>query len=484
MNKATIAELKRVHWERISEWIDSSGESNNEDDDEEQIQSKTPTSIDNSSISSIYGHEDVVVSQILTRLPVKSLMKFKCVSKGWKSTIEKDSHFIDLHRRRSESSPPGILIVVAPLNRRKASYDLSFLSADFDYSLRRRSRNQLNDQSVKRIQSSVWLKWLGPVRGGLLCLAKEFAVQIFNVGTGEVTPWIQVHSESRKIASKFSPEYFFGIDPGSGKHKVLCCWFRCDRNLTERCEILTVGEEEEKSRFRRIDIVPPFNGIVRFINAYANGSIYWFDTLGEAESLIAFDFASEKFRRIPIPAFTRFEAEEEDTTGSKEMAFRRRYEAVDKTRYYRRTPKCSSYEQLMEMDGCLTLVRRVYRTVKMWKFHDYDKKENGSSDKDWIQVVDIRLPVEMTSDVYIYFHPIPGRRQLILETYVSSPVIEMEHWSDVNFKRNVKFARFYWYDPTEKSFSRLRMDGVSSIPEDCLTTFSLVVESLLPVVRW
>ncbi|CAN1263361.1 hypothetical protein LINPERPRIM_LOCUS11603, partial [Linum perenne] len=49
--------------------------------------------------------DELVVFQILSRLPVKSLMRFNCVCKGWKSIIGKDLHFINLHYTNSEARP-------------------------------------------------------------------------------------------------------------------------------------------------------------------------------------------------------------------------------------------------------------------------------------------------------------------------------------------------------------------------------------------
>ncbi|CAN0891428.1 Serine/threonine-protein kinase 11-interacting protein [Linum grandiflorum] len=451
--------VKLVYWKRVSEWMkekDSFGESDNVNEDEQPIQKKMkmtqPISIDriSSSRSSILiaDDEDLLVSLILSRLPVKSLMKFKCVSKGWKSIIEKDAHLIKLHLTRSE---PGFLIVAAPCvqpycydedDNTRRGYDLSFLSTDLN----------LNVDSVKRIQSSV--KCLGPVRG-LLCFVDGLAVQIFNVGTGEVTPWLKPECFkhfSRLDEIDLSPQFFFGMDPSSGKHKVLCLSGKYE------AEVLTVGED---SSWRIIDddeagsLEPQ---IYTKIVAYANGSIYWFEkdeipgVVGTySESLVAFDVGSEKFRMIPIPISTRLEAEmEKDTTNfsSKEKNMRQRYKKVN-NRY---CADSYSYDGLIEMDGCLTLIRRRYQTVKMWKFHDYDKKENGinSEQEDWSPVEDITLPDDITSDVFVYFHPIPGKRQLMLETYVSSSDWDLDMDTDVDFydsrkgqffQRNVKFAR-------------------------------------------
>ncbi|CAN0825082.1 Putative F-box protein At1g47730 [Linum grandiflorum] len=492
---ARLRKMQR-YMKQASEWAKVSfGESDNVNvnEDEQPIRKKMKMtqsiSIDHISSSNssclIADDKDLLVSQIFTRLPVKSLMKFKCVSKDWKSIIEKDAPFINSHLTLSESGRPGFLIVVAPPvhpffycqdeNARRGN-DLSLLSTDL----------HLNVDSIKRIQSSI--QCLGPVRG-LLCLVDGLAVQIFNIDTGEVTPWLKpecLKHYSRLDQIELPPMFSFGIDPSSGKHKVLCLSLNCEP------EVLTVGEDSswriiDDDYVSRSSEPDPFTKIV----AYANGSIYWFEkkdryecqgsfvVVNYSESLVAFDVGSEKFRRIPIPISTRLAAEEEDTTkfSSKKKAMRRIYK----------------FDGLIDMDGCLTLIRRRNQTVKMWKFNDHNKKENGSSDEkedDWSQVEEITLPSYITSHVFVYFHPIPEKRQLMLETYVYSSVWGEEVDMDVDsygsrqeqfFKRNVKFSRFYLYDMRSKEFNRVSMNGVSSVPEDCRTTCAPLVESLLPV---
>ncbi|CAN1835184.1 hypothetical protein LINPERHAP1_LOCUS34327 [Linum perenne] len=79
-------ELVRAYGERRSEWMDGWAESNNEDAEEITKESRRNRVIcvdhcsSNSSI--LIADGDLLVSQILTRLPVKSLMRFKSVSKA------------------------------------------------------------------------------------------------------------------------------------------------------------------------------------------------------------------------------------------------------------------------------------------------------------------------------------------------------------------------------------------------------------------
>lgn len=78
------------------------------------------------------GFDDDIVCDILSRLPVKSLLRFKCVYKRWYSLI-RDPYFVDLHLIRSKAHQR--LFVAEPIygERRNSpsSIDLSSLSVRF-----------------------------------------------------------------------------------------------------------------------------------------------------------------------------------------------------------------------------------------------------------------------------------------------------------------------------------------------------------------
>lgn len=57
---------------------------------------------------------EFVVSELLTRLPCKTLARFKCVSHLWRSTINDVDFFQKVHYSRSLSSQGGKLLFVCP----------------------------------------------------------------------------------------------------------------------------------------------------------------------------------------------------------------------------------------------------------------------------------------------------------------------------------------------------------------------------------
>ncbi|KAI3836329.1 hypothetical protein MKX03_020817, partial [Papaver bracteatum] len=85
-------------------------------DEEESIREHKKMKVDNRlksmrNTSSIFDCNDILL-EVLSRLPVKSLMLCKCVSKHWKFTISQDQDFIDLHFAQSKQRCSDLFIVV------------------------------------------------------------------------------------------------------------------------------------------------------------------------------------------------------------------------------------------------------------------------------------------------------------------------------------------------------------------------------------
>ncbi|CAN0877162.1 Putative F-box protein At1g32420 [Linum grandiflorum] len=407
-------------------------------------------------------------------------MRFKCVCKAWKWIIEQDSNFINLHYTHSEARP-GLLIMALSETEKGYGGELYLKFGELHS-----DRRGANFHSVKRIGSPMPkdVHLLGPVRG-LLCLVDRFAVQICNVSTGVVAPWIKsaVSMTVRNRLKKFgNPECFFGFDAATGNHKVMYLWSRY-KKAPPICEVLTVGE----SSWRIIDSVPPREPGPT-TSLCVNGSVYWLTCWGstpwdgfqsynsesdfdylDSESMMVFDFGSEQFRMIPIPKFTRLV-----------LPFQPVF-----------------FTELIDMDGCPTMIRYDHvddddciRKMKMWKFQDYNKNNKAaaatanviasSSEKDWTEVV-IRPPSSLPNNSFVFFHSIPGEDVMILESYARPLGLRLV--PAVSFLRNVKSARFCRYDLKTETFSKFEVKGIPFLPNDCFTRCSILVESLFPVEK-
>ncbi|OVA03735.1 F-box domain [Macleaya cordata] len=256
--------------------------------------------------------DENILCEILSRLPVKSLMQFKRVCKRWQYLIQQDPYFTYLHLARSKSRLRDtiflLLICGLPMDRGRKS----FFSGDLFEGI-----SHANGAPKKLALGRTPHQILKPVNG-LICFGEyaKGSVLIYNPSTGERTSWIEPTISIEKIGRRERAQCFgFGFDPTTKEHKVICIWevlqSEAPLNNPEEvrvdqfCEVLTVGE----NTWRRIDEVPPFK--LYRDSVYVNGSIYWRNNRGnitiaypkQAEVIVAFDVGSEKFRVIPIPNF-------------------------------------------------------------------------------------------------------------------------------------------------------------------------------------
>ncbi|XP_026431172.1 uncharacterized protein LOC113328274 isoform X1 [Papaver somniferum] len=333
--------------------------------------------------------------------------------------------------------------------------------------------------TMRKTNSLHYDKVLGPVNG-LICFidTSEYAVQIYNVCTREVTPWISsaVFMEEKRMTNSGKylviggANYQFGFDAITNEHKVVFGWRILDRVPCQVCEVLTVGD----NKWRTIDEVPLIQLDGHGINVHANGSLYWYvpywrrsgrpvielnddPTEDFAEFLVVFDIGSEKFRMIKIPG-THF-----DLFGS--------------------------VNALLEVDEGIAILRRNDDGFEMWIFDDRDKKENGTttnsvSDKLWSTAVTITLPCYLCSDQPFYFHSISGTDQIIIETNTETLSRRKKFYEETGEKR-IALTWIYSYNWKENTMAKIDIRAISSaIPSEfnwVTKLCSTFVESLLTV---
>ncbi|XP_026386784.1 putative F-box protein At5g62660 [Papaver somniferum] len=313
-----------------------------------------------------------IVIDILSKLPVKSLMQFKSVCKHWLSLIKHDTQLIDLHFVQSKSRPN--LLYINPLPEKGDLHT----SLGFSFSTSKTLKQSIScaeivDQisggggeekeevnaivSKARITHDQWFPYseiLEPVNG-LVCFVdwNAYAVRVYNASTRETTPWVistllaeendklMENESTMKIKSHSIPSYRFGFDPEKSEHKVFCFWRlvagseqhrynSLEQPDYESWEVLTVGRDTKSRRINAVpnennqirikEVLPPVHSSCRQV--YADGTIYWSnkeyysDEWGKTnpndpDVIVAFDVGSEKYRLIPIPSFILDEPRDE-----------------------------------------------------------------------------------------------------------------------------------------------------------------------------
>ncbi|KAI3917616.1 hypothetical protein MKW98_021378 [Papaver atlanticum] len=294
-------------------------------------------------------------------------------------------------------------------------------------------------------QSFRYSEILNPV-SGLICFANDSlaAVRILNPSTRELTPWIAASLRQNKKYNFFAdhacgiwlPTYFFGFDPATKQHKVVCAWrvrgpvvrnfnvvkIGQDIRWADFCEVLTVGE----NTWRYVEEKVPYSYDVE-VSVYSNGFIYWGkQSIGVPEKINAFDVGQEKFKVIQVPQDIR-----------------------DKCKNPPGGYLCGPFDNLIEVGGHIALLQRwTGNVVKLWICGD--DTCTGSYRK-WTEIT-MKLPFQGggSHGRYPYFHGVAGEDRIIIESYP-------------NETRDIKKVSLYSYDLKQKTSTKKAKSGV--VPE-------------------
>ncbi|XP_023910064.1 F-box/kelch-repeat protein At3g23880-like [Quercus suber] len=162
-----------------------------------------------------YLPEEVVL-QILYKIPVKSLIRFRCVSKSWNSLIT-SSAFIHSHLTPSLSLPSNSdKLIVKDYDYRNEVVTYKFIhDENNDYSLHQHVEFPLRDGGY------TYLQLIGSVNG-LFCLFESEQIILWNPYIRKfITLPKPLPKTYRPIAWTYSYRYGFGFDPRNNDYKVV-----------------------------------------------------------------------------------------------------------------------------------------------------------------------------------------------------------------------------------------------------------------------
>ncbi|KAI4334810.1 hypothetical protein L6164_013518 [Bauhinia variegata] len=224
-----------------------------------------------------------LITEILIRLPVKSLCRFRCVCKRWRSLIS-DPHFVKLHLDRAErkrlilgSYSLHSVDCEPPLDDRVVAEQLDFPLKE---------NLNLNDNYVEIFGSS----------NGLLCIMpKPKRFFVFNPTTGESReiPFLSVAPPSDTNVNQ-SNLFGFGYAPSVDDYKFVRVSYGCITNVFSLRTNLwkTVQEKFDYDLSGSLSL-----------GTYLHGSVHWVARINEGPVVIvAFDLSEEKFKELPLPA--------------------------------------------------------------------------------------------------------------------------------------------------------------------------------------
>ncbi|XP_043700430.1 F-box protein CPR1-like [Telopea speciosissima] len=233
-----------------------------------------------------------IIREILSRLPVKSLFRFRCVSKDWSCLIS-DPFFISLHLNRSSEKNPSLCLTDG---------DRCFFTAPIDGS------------STATMVNIPFEELMDPAEivgscNGLLCLVFSNSWRIFfwNPAIREFKKLPDAPIVSPRILMITNTVLGFGYDPINDEYKVVRIIYVCVRSwkdsLIFQCDDVSVFSLGT-GKWKKLGNVP-FGINSMSSQAVVNGSIHWMATQkinSELSDLIvSFDVRNEVFREIQLP---------------------------------------------------------------------------------------------------------------------------------------------------------------------------------------
>ena len=234
--------------------------------------------------------------EIMWRLPVKSLLRFKCVCKNWYSLIQSFT-FINDHYNHPNNRTR---LLVHYLQK---EYHTSQFTLFSDETLTNTIAEDIVNPLTRR--NVCFHNIMGPVNG--LFLVNYGQLALWNPATTEFRQLPLPTSDVPPIDSVFGFSFGFGFDPLTGDFKVVRIPYSGNDRLL--VQLYSLGSDS----WRRINSASLVH-ILRnggffwrrgWDNMYLNGAYYWLSLT--RPTIILFDMRREVFREIQTPPSFRKE---------------------------------------------------------------------------------------------------------------------------------------------------------------------------------
>ncbi|KAH6808613.1 hypothetical protein C2S51_026396 [Perilla frutescens var. frutescens] len=234
-----------------------------------------------------------VIIEILTRLPVKPLVKFRCVSKSWRALIS-SRQFVRIHLKNSRIDPSFTthrIILNGHGNIKQCSVN-SILHEPFSeaFDLSYSAQSEIN--SVRVVGSC----------DGLICLFTDRKDLVLWNPTTRICKKLPNFDVKINVRGYFS--YGLGYDRSSDDYRVVAC-FNSKRYLSE---VIVQVYSLRSDQWRRIE---NFKGrwLMDDPATFANGKLYWIaDHKCELEAgwdIVSFDLEKEKYEILQMPSYVK-----------------------------------------------------------------------------------------------------------------------------------------------------------------------------------
>ncbi|CAL5380676.1 unnamed protein product [Camellia sinensis] len=352
-----------------------------------------------------------VISEILSRLPVKPLLQFRCVSKPWCSLIDSPT-FIKMHLHRSIQSRSNLSLIVTKLNSNIPNLlcSVHFDKLDIDFEL-------YQPLTFEKRLDQVWNSC-----NGLLCLSfRNVEVVLWNPSTRKYLelPLLPIEIPVA-FCRMFVVFYGLGYDSVSDDYKVMrITQFNGAGFVHFESKVRVYSLKSDY--WRKVGDFPHHLKLDPCTGLLVGGALHWSVNpkpmlVDGPRALIAFDLGSEEYRMVPLPECG----------------------AVD------------FHLKFAVLDGCLCVLHHYHKKgIDLWVMKEYGVKES------WTKLIYIE-----NSNVINCF-------AIYLE-----PLAYSKNGKKVLFQHNSQ--RFLWYNLERKTVEMVEIYGKPDVLETTVCLGSLV----------
>ncbi|XP_039033116.1 putative F-box protein At4g38870 [Hibiscus syriacus] len=250
---------------------------------------------------------EMLVLEILSKLSVKSLTRFRCVCKPWSSSF-RTHHFISKHHQNNlRKNNLNLLLKCCQFQTQVTHY---FSQLSIEKGLNFTVKHNIHLPFFEHCQSGPAVS--GPCNG-LVCLRRDDKVSLWNPSTREfkILPQSSV-SRSPLVDFTSFDCLGFGFDYQISDYKVVrfvTNYFEHKEDVSRipawnhQVELYSLKSDSWKE-ISAHDVYP-YDGPPEF-NIYINGFYYWQASGNFDYIFLSLDMVNEKFSTLPLPEFGRF----------------------------------------------------------------------------------------------------------------------------------------------------------------------------------
>ncbi|WRX24799.1 F-box domain - like 10 [Theobroma cacao] len=257
--------------------------------------------------------QDLLLS-ILATLPAKSLLRFRCVSKHWRSLII-NLGFIEQHLENQQRKEYPQLIFASGTTTDIVLESVAIVDVEVDDKEGAKTRKGFKRRSLNICHLPPDGYCMSNSCDGILCFFGETNLFVYNPGTREFRI-LQMGKKRSSRGPSYSSDCFgqrfpthqllgFGRDQVTKECKIIRLFIPIEEqeNHIHECEVFTLSSDAGAS-WRGLGVVAYF---IRPAQqpVFVNGALHWILDVRHAnpsEVIVSFDLHTEKFQAISHPS--------------------------------------------------------------------------------------------------------------------------------------------------------------------------------------